>query len=179
MSLVPLIEVDAADEAQKAFLAQVPPLNLFKAQANAPLIATQTAQFGGVILFQTDIDPKVREIAILRAANLLGNRYEIGHHERIGRDLGMSEAQIAGVRTGGDRSGLSEAEVIAATWAEEVVGSNRASAELVARALEVFGPKQTVELSMTVGYYLMVAYFLETFEIPFEGASFEDGVKVS
>ncbi len=178
MSLLPLVDAATADEAQAAFLAQVPPLNLFRALAGAPLVALQTAQFGGVLLFQTALDPKVREIAILRAAHLVGNDYEIGHHERIGRDLGMTEAQIAGTRTGGDRSGYTDAEEIAALWAEQVFCGQRASRDLVTRALARFGPQQTIELSMTVGYYLMVAYFLGSFEIPFEGAAFEDGVKV-
>lgn len=178
MSLLPLIAADTSDDDARAFLAEVPPLNLFRALASAPVVAQQAAQFGGALLFRTEFDPQLREIAILRSAHLVGNAYEIGHHERIARDLGMSEARIAATRQAADEEDLPEAEFIAARWAEEVVSDRRASRPLVERTLKVFGVRQTIELAMTVGYYLMIAQFLESFEIPFEGAGFEEGVKV-
>jgi len=178
MSLLPLIEQPEATEAQARFLAQTPPLNLFKALANAPDIGTEVARMGGLILYQTKLDARLRELAILRAAHLAASAYEVGHHERIGRDVGLSDADLAAVRNDGDLQALDPLGRLAAQWAQEVVKAGRAAPALVREAIEALGRDQAVELSITVGYYLMVASFLETFEIPFEGSQFDQGVKI-
>ena len=54
-----------------------------------------------------------------------------------------------------------------------------ASDRLASRAIELLGIRPTIELSLTVGYYLMVAQFLDSFRIPFEGEDFKDGVQVA
>ncbi len=178
MSLLPLIEPGAGDDSQNAFLAQTPPLNLFKALANAPGLAGLTAQFGGFLLFQSELDPKVREVAILRAAWMVGNAYEIGHHERIGRDVGLDEPALSAARSG-MVEGLPEDQALGLRWAEEVLTDHAASERLASRAIELLGIRPTIELSLTVGYYLMVAQFLDSFRIPFEGEDFKDGVQVA
>jgi 4-carboxymuconolactone decarboxylase len=178
MSLLPLIQPGEGNEAQNAFLAQVPPINLFKALANTPKGGDLVARLGGVILYQTRLDPKLRELAILRAAHMAGSDYEVGHHERIGRDVGLTEAQLAAVRNDGDIHLLPQPERIVTQWSEEVVLERRASSSLVREALALFGEEQTAELGLTVAYYLMVAFFLNSFEVPFEGAEFKDGVNI-
>jgi alkylhydroperoxidase family enzyme len=178
MSLLPILQPGDGDEAQTAFLAAVPPLNLFKTLAAAPGLAELVARTGHAILFLSELDPKVRELAILRTAHLAGNDYEIGHHERIGRDVGLSDARLEAARSG-KREGLSELEALAMAWAEEVVANHAVNEENVRRGLELLGPKQAVELLITIGYYLMVATYLSTFRVPFEGAQFKEGVQVN
>jgi 4-carboxymuconolactone decarboxylase len=177
MSLLPVLQPGEGDDAQNAFLAAVPPLNLFKTLASAPVLGELTARFGGAILFGSELDPKLRELAILRTAHLAANAYEIGHHERIGRDVGLTDAQIAAARTG-ERAGLGELEALALDWAEDVLAHKRVTQANARRGVDLLGPKQAVELSLTIGYYLMVAAYLSTFQVPFEGAEFQDGVKV-
>ncbi|WP_374571331.1 carboxymuconolactone decarboxylase family protein [Phenylobacterium sp.] len=179
MSLLPLIQPGEGDEAQNAFLAKVPPLNLFKALAHAPQAAALTAEYGAMVLYRTALDPKLRELAILRAAHMAGSAYEVGHHERIGRDVGLTGAQLAAVRNDGDIHALSTPERIVVQWAEEVGLDGQASRRLVVEAVEAFGLARTVELSLAVGYYLMVASFLNTFRVPFEGPGFSDGVDIN
>jgi len=82
------------------------------------------------------------------------------------------------VRNDGDLQALDPLGRLAAQWAQEVVKAGRAAPALVREAIEALGRDQAVELSITVGYYLMVASFLETFEIPFEGSQFDQGVKI-
>lgn len=179
MSLLSLIEPGHGDDAQNRFLGQALPLNLFKAMAHAPMLAERTSRLARTVLYEIDLDAKVRELAILRAAHAVGCNYEVGHHERIGRDVGLSQAQIEAVREGGDASALSPAEALACQFATEVAATGHAEPDTARRAIEVFGEAGAVQLTMTIGCYLMVASFLVTFQIPFEGAGFSDGVKVN
>ena len=177
MSLLPVLQPGEGDDARNAFLAAVPPLNLFKTLANAPMLAELTARLGGAILFASELDPKLRELAILRTAHLAGNAYEVGHHERIGREVGLSDAQIAAARTG-ERAGLGDLEGLTLDWVEDVLAHKRVTQVNARRGVELLGAKQAIELNLTIGYYLMVAIYLSSFDVPFEGADFQDGVKI-
>lgn len=178
MRTLPLLDPASASAAQSQFIAQVPPLNLFRALAHAPGLATMVAQMGETILFQTKLDPRLREMAILRAAHLACNDYEIGHHERIGRDVGLTEADLAATRPGACAAELDEPARLVLQWSDAAALEGGASPDLAASVLAHFGAEQAVELSITVGYYLMVAQFLKSFDIPYEGAGFSDGVKI-
>ncbi len=179
MNLLPLLNAETAPtEASRAFLSAMPPIHLFRALANAPHVGRRVAEMGQTLLFQCAFDAKLRELAILRAAHLVGNAYELGHHERIGRDLGMSAAQIAAARADGDAHAQTDDERLVLNFATQIVRDQRAAPDTAAAVIARFGEAQAIELCVTVGYYAMVAYFLETFAIPFEGADFKDGVKV-
>ena len=179
MSLLSLIEPGQGDDAQNRFLGQALPLNLFKAMAHAPLLAERTSRLARTILYEIDLDAKVRELAILRAAHAVGCAYEVGHHERIGRDVGLTQAQIDAVKPGGDLSVLAEKEALACRFATEIAATGHAEPQTAQRAIAAFGEDGAVQLTMTVGCYLMVANFLVTFEIPFEGAGFSNGVTIN
>lgn len=174
-----IIEPGAGTEEQNEFLKSVPPINLFKALANQPAVAQKVAELGGAILYQTELDAKVRELAILRAAHLAGCDYEIVHHERIGRDVGLRDKALRAVGKGGDLSVLTDAEQLACRFSEEILASGFVDAGLLKRAGEVFGIVQTLELVSTVAYYLMVATVLTTFAIPVEGEGFSKGVQIN
>jgi 4-carboxymuconolactone decarboxylase len=178
MSLLPLLEPGQGDEAQNRFLAQALPLNLYKSLAHAPLLAERTSSLARGILYETALDATVRELAILRAAAAVGCAYEIGHHERIGRDVGLTEAQLGAVREGGDLSALAPRERLACDFASEIAASGRAAEQTTRQVIDAFGQTQAVELCMTIGCYLMVASFLTTFSVPFEGAGFRQGVDI-
>ena len=57
---------------------------------------------GNYLLFKSKLDPILREIAIIRAGVLSKAKYEVHQHERIGRDLGMSDALIRAIHKGPD-----------------------------------------------------------------------------
>lgn len=179
MPRIDFIEPGEGNEIQNRFLESVPPINLFKVLANQPVIASQVATLGGAILYRTELDAKLRELAILRAAHLAGCTYEIVHHERIGRDVGLTDADLAAVRTRDGAAALREDAALVCKWSEEVEASGQPSGATLAACLDRFGEIQTLELATTVAYYLMVASLLLTFEIPVEEAGFSDGVKIN
>lgn len=179
MTQLKLVETETATPEQKAFLNAVPPINLFKALAHAPDVALAVAQLGGAILYKTELDGALREIAILRAAHRAQCAYEIFQHERIARDAGVTEEEIAALRLDGDLDRLSSMGRLVCRWADEVVKNGIPSPATLSEAIASLGNRQTMELANTVAYYLMVASLLLTFDVPIEGEGFTGGVDIT
>lgn len=144
------------------------PLNVFRMLGHHPEGLRGFQVLGDAILAKSVIDPKLRELAILRIGWLLGAAYETTHHERIGRDVGMSEGQLAAARSG-DRSGMGADEALTLDIAEEIHAGGVSDATF-ARASARFSHRELVELALTCGFYGMVSRFLNTFDIEVEDA---------
>lgn len=170
MSLLQLLNTETGDAEQTEFLSKAPPLNLFAGLAHAPAAARATALLGGAILYDGKLDPRAREMAILRVGHLAGCDYEIAQHEAIGRDVGLCDHDFAAAATG-DATGLGEEARLALLWAEEAAATGSASPDLVERTIRQLGARCAVELAVIVGYYRMLAIFLKSFEIPIETES--------
>lgn len=177
MSNLTLVVPGGGTPEQNEFLAKTPPINLFKGLAHAPKVGWAVAQLGGVLLYDIHLDGRLRELAILQAAHCAGCAYEVVHHERIARDVGLTEPEIAAVRPDGDLDALDREGRLVCKWARSAA-SGHPDPELASALIETFGEVLAVELVTTVGYYLMVAGVLNAFSIPLEIDASEGGVDV-
>jgi 4-carboxymuconolactone decarboxylase len=138
---------------------RTPQLNIFKLIANAETAFKPFMKYGLVLLRDLEVDPVVREQAILRVAALTpGAEYEWVQHEAIGRAVGMTEEQIEACRSGdpGD---------IVLRFTEEVVRDASPSDETFAAMSERVPPRQIVELILVIGQYMMLARLMATAQI--------------
>jgi alkylhydroperoxidase family enzyme len=66
-----------------------------------PIFEHATAQFGMFGMFSdktvSKLDPKLREIAILRTGYVVGSRFVYSQHCKAGRRVGLTEEQIASI----------------------------------------------------------------------------------
>src|SRR5437763_15457017 len=67
---LPYVQADAAPEAVREALERVPPLNIFKLLANAETCFRPFLRLGEAILTKQELDPLLRELAILQTAKL-------------------------------------------------------------------------------------------------------------
>ena len=81
-------------------LAGLPPLNIFRMLSHAETALRPFLRFGGAILGRLELDPRLRELAILQVAASTEARYEWVQHVEIGREVGLTDAQIAAVELG-------------------------------------------------------------------------------
>jgi len=75
---------------------------------HSPPLADGWNAFYGAIRTGTTVPDRLREIAILRVANLNGDTHNRWHHEAIARQLGLSEEEILALRRPGTTGELSE-----------------------------------------------------------------------
>lgn len=173
MARIPYPDPAELDDDTVALIGQLAPLNIFRMMAHAPGLLRPFTQLGSAFLFEGKLDPVTRECAILRVGYVSKASYETAQHEKIGRDLGMTEALIEAVKAGPGADGLSAEQTLTLAYVDDLIANVKAGDASFQAALAHFGPEQLQELTLVTGFYMMVCRFLETFEVDIEsgGAS--------
>jgi 4-carboxymuconolactone decarboxylase len=144
--------------------------NVFRAMASSPQATAGMSSLGGRLLIRGSLEPRLRELAILRVGALLRCDYEFGQHVLIARGLGVADDEIRAVRDG-DLAAFSGREHAVLKYVEAVEGCavDEASYGPVAGMLSA---EELVELTVLAGYYGAVCRFLLALEI-----DLDDGVR--
>lgn len=168
MARIPYADPAQYDDKTAHLLDRMAPLNIFKMMANAPGLLRPFVDLGSAFLFEGKLDPVTRECAILRVGYLSNARYETAQHEKIGRDVGMSDALIEAVKIGAEAEDLSDEQRLTLAYVDDLVINVKAGDATFQPALAHFGAEALQELTLITGYYMMVCRFLETFEVDIE-----------
>jgi 4-carboxymuconolactone decarboxylase len=168
MARIPYPDPGSLDPDTKAFLDRLPPLNVFRMMAHGEGLLAAFTRFGNHLLSKTELDPVLREIAILRVGFLSGAVYEVFQHERIGREVGMSDELLAAVRAGPDDPAFDDRQRLVMRLTDDVVANVRAGDDTFAPLLEQLTVRELHELVMTIGFYMAVSRYLETFGVDIE-----------
>lgn len=114
-------------------------------------------------LSSSPLSPKLREMTILRVGILSGSNYEWMQHINIASSVGVSEKEIAAVRSG-EYQGLNAHEATLLHFVDEVVAKPKAT-ETFDATLAALGEQGLATVTLLVGHYMMTARFLETLAI--------------
>lgn len=156
--------VTSPDDEQAALLAKTlltkdgRPLNLFATLAHNPLLLKRFNALGGFFLRHGELPDRERELVILRVAARTGSRYEHAQHVVIGRQVGLSDAEIAQVS--GPLDVWSDDDRTLLRFVDEMVDSDGSDVTTWAALEARFTQPQMLELSLLVGFYRMLAAFL-------------------
>jgi 4-carboxymuconolactone decarboxylase len=136
------------------------PLNIFRTLAHNPELMRKAMSFGNRFLFKGNrLDPRVREIMILRSAWRTGSVYEFGQHTLIGRKCGLSQAEIARLASS-DVGAWPDDEGLLITVVDELSVTDTVTDGTWARLRELFDEPTIVEILLLPGFYRMLAGFL-------------------
>jgi 4-carboxymuconolactone decarboxylase len=168
MARIPYFDpAQATGRAAKAY-SKLPALNIFRMMGHGGDLIEGFTRMGTYLLNFTSLDPILREIAIVRVGVLSKARYEIYQHEAISRRIGMSDAMIAGIHEGPCAVVFDAAQREVMTFTDDLVANVRASDVSFEPVRARLGDKALQELTVTIGYYMMVSRFLETFDVEIE-----------
>ncbi len=168
MARLPYADPAAAPEKARAVFDALPvKLNLFRMLLHAPGALRGYLALGNGILARQKLDPRIREMVILRVAALSPAEYERTQHVPIARACGATDAEIAAVARG-DLSSLDPRAALAVRFADACLREARVPDALFEEACGAFSPQEIVELVLTVGYYMMTARLLETLGVDLE-----------
>jgi 4-carboxymuconolactone decarboxylase len=170
MARIPYPDLATLDPNTTAFLDKLPPLNIFRMMAHGEGLVAPFTRLGNHLLFKSELAPVLREIAILRVGVLSDAGYEVFQHERIGRQLGMSDELIGAIHAGPDAAEFDDLQRLVMRFTDDVVVNVRAGDDTFGPLLQRLSPRELQELVMTIGYYMAVSRFLETFDVDVEGA---------
>lgn len=146
------------------------PINIFRMLAGGEGLLRAFSRFGNHLLSKSALDPVLREIAILRVGVLSDATYEMYQHDRIARGLGMSEELLAGIRAGADDPVFDDLQAKVMRYTDDVVRNVRASDATFDPLHQALPLQDLQELTVTIGFYMCVSRFLETFGVDIEDA---------
>ncbi len=160
MARLPYPDASELSAPLAAEMATLPQMNVLRMLSHAGEVFPSWRAFSGALLNDTAISPVLRELAILRVASLSpGADYEREQHEVIAREVGVTEAQVAGALTG---SGLSGDAELVVRFTEEVVQNVSPSEGTWADVAARFPPREIMELLLVIGQYMAVARIIAT-----------------
>jgi len=139
--------------------------NVFRTLARAPKAYRRFMPWGGYILSgRNDLDPRDRELIILRTGFNWRAGYEWAQHARIGLACGLSEEEIQRVKLGPAALEWAQRDRLLLQATDELTADAFIS-EATWEALSEFSEKQRMDLVMTVGQYTQVAMMLNSFGV--------------
>jgi len=164
MPRIPYYDVDQATGRHAEFLAKLGTgMNINRMLANSENGIKGFARMGNALLNRCELDPTLRELAILRVGRLSRAAYEVFQHERIAREVGVDEAKIAALRDATiEAPAFSDNDKAVLRFTDDVVRNVRASDRNLKAVQAFLNAGALVELTLTIGYYMMVCRFLET-----------------
>jgi 4-carboxymuconolactone decarboxylase len=119
----------------------------------------------GTVLFQGTIDPRERELAVLRCGWLCRAPYEWGEHVAIGKRYGISDEEIERVTQGSSAHGWSAHDAAILRGVEELIADQALSDETWNALAKTWNEQQLFEFPMMVGQYVATAFVQNTVRI--------------
>jgi len=138
-------------------------LNIVRMLANAsePVFEGFGA-FSAAFYRPSELDPLLREVGILRVGHLSRSRYEVFHHEGLGRQLGLTETQVAAIAAGKPDASLTPAQNAVMAFADDIILNVRAGDDTLTALRNHLSDQALVDLIMVIGLYMTVSRLLET-----------------
>ncbi|MGH1349992.1 MAG: carboxymuconolactone decarboxylase family protein [Methyloligellaceae bacterium] len=168
MARIPYHDLNDLPEKLAETIKKAPPLNIYRMLAHAPTVAPGFLKMGGAILTASELDPKLRELVILRVGILSDASYEIYQHRRVAASVGLDEKKVAAVLNETDEPVLDDLEQLLVRFTDSVVKDVKAPDELFNEVSEKLSPRLLSELLLTIGFYMMVSRFLENTGVDIE-----------
>lgn len=143
------------------------PPNLYKALGNHAELVAAWAEFSKTLRHDTRTPRALRELVILRGAQVMRSEYEWAQHLAMARKAGVSQAKIKNLASWRTSSEYSEQEKAALALAEAVT-EGRVSDEVYARAKKHFDDHDYVELALVAAFYAMVGRMIDAMGVELE-----------
>lgn len=140
------------------------PVNLYRALGNHPGLVAAWTEFANAIRHDSRTPRALRELMILRTAQIASSAYEWAHHLRMARKAGVPEAQVAALAGWRDSSVFNARERAALALTEGVMACN-VTDEVHAEVKRHFDDAEFVELSLTAAFYAMVSRMLDAMRV--------------
>ena len=165
---IPLPKDDQLSPETRELLAAAPPLNVFRMFANAPASFKSLGEFARSILFESEFDPRKREIAVLRTAHVTRSAYEWTQHVTVAKMTGVTDKEIEIIAAEDPVTSLDKEGNLMCRVADEIGRDVRLGDEALSLILDRYGVQGATELILCVSYFNMVSRFLESTRVELE-----------
>lgn len=130
-----------------------------------PHAAHLKLQVGHFVRFDTSLPHNISELAICTAAREMDCKFEWAAHAAAAPRAGVSDQAVDVIAHRKPLEGLSDEEALPIEFTRQLLQKHRVNDATYAKALENFGERGVIELTMTAGYYIMSACWMNVMEI--------------
>jgi 4-carboxymuconolactone decarboxylase len=130
----------------------------------APSVGMDLQALGAAIRYRTSMTDRGREIAILVVAVETASEFEWYAHERVGRAVGLTTAELDAMRDGTFTSTDPDEQSIV-DLSMRLMRDQRVGDAEFATYVDVLGEAQVAEVTTLVGYYRTLAQLMDVFAV--------------
>lgn len=137
----------------------------FAVLLHSPQLADRVQQLGAYLRYDGALERRLAELAVLITADAWSCAFEWSAHEPIARAAGLPDAAIDAVRARETPEDADDRTAAVFDYARELASTGDVTDATHAHVLSLFGVAQTVELTVLVGYYTLLAMTLNAHRI--------------
>ena len=134
-------------------------------QLYSPGSAVHQSALNTYLRYKAGIPPRIRETAILVTAREFDSQFEWSAHEGEGLKEGVPQAVIDVIKNGKGLDGLDPKDAIVIEFGRQLWRNHKVTPATFAKAKEIFGPNQLVEIVLLMSNYAGTAALLSAFDM--------------
>ena len=138
----------------------------FNAFVQAPDVGRHLTALGRVLRFETSIERRLSEVAIITVGAAWKAEFEWWAHSQMARRHGVPDAVVDAIGRGEDPPFEAADERTVYAVAQQLTGSGRVDQETYDAAQRLLGDAGLVELVSLCGYYTLISFLLNAFTVP-------------
>jgi alkylhydroperoxidase family enzyme len=143
------------------------PIALYRALANSPRMLSAYSTLAQALRYQAETPRALRELVILRTAQLTGSQYEWAHHRVMATQAGVPEQKVIELADWRTSDAFEPAEGAALRLAEEMHDASLTDGGFEALR-QSFSDSEIVELVLLVAFYQGLARTIQAFGLEVE-----------
>jgi 4-carboxymuconolactone decarboxylase len=132
----------------------------FNAWLRSPVLADRLQKVGEYVRFNTSLDKRINEMAILMTAQAWGAQYEWYAHAPLAIKAGLDPEVVKAIGAGQKPAKMKDDEAIVWEFTTQLRRDHGVDDAVYAKALEKFGEQGIIDLVAVNGYYDVVSMTL-------------------
>lgn len=141
--------------------------NALRSLAHAPDGLRVFQAVGHYARYGTELTEVQRELVILITGR--GSHYAWTHHSPLGKQIGITDAQLDAIKAGKVPSGLSPQDAALCAYVFAFTSFGGVSDAVMSELKRWFTPRQITDISLISGYYLGLGAVLVALDVEVEG----------
>src|SRR6202051_4568202 len=132
----------------------------FNAWLRSPILADRLQKVGEYVRFNTSLDKRLNEMAIIMTAQYWGSQYEWYAHAPLAIKAGLDPEVVAALGAGNKPEKMKDDEAIVWEFITQLRRDHGVNDAIYAKAVEKFGENGVMDLVAVNGYYDVVSMTL-------------------
>ena len=166
---LPLVDPDAAPEEVATVFHELPPINLFRAMANARSLFPAYMDYLALLFKPLELDAAVERMVVLYVAQQSDCFYAFQQNVVVAKSVHVSQEQIEALERGDTTATcFTDAQKSAFRFTEETMRLIEVRDETYAQVQRYFSARAITEMLYVIGTYMFVARLARTGRVPLD-----------